>query len=131
MLSDADTQNMSFTDVVSVKHRHIFIIFVLCVLLATFLRIYRLEKESLWFDEISQVLVAQDGLPKVIIGTASHHGSSPLDYLITHFELEIGQSSGVLIGCSNFLFRIEAFWFFNGNNIGIVINYFTYSYFLF
>jgi uncharacterized membrane protein len=65
--------------------------------LALTLRLYGLENQSLWVDEIGQVLVAKEAsLLQVALSSVRHDGSTPLDYLITHIVLLIGDSEGIL-----------------------------------
>jgi len=71
------------------------LLFVL-VIVALGLRLYRLEQESLWLDEIGQALVAKSSWWLTILRSAQHYGNTPLDYLVTHLTFYIGQSEGVL-----------------------------------
>lgn len=66
------------------------------IVLAAALRLFHLEAVSLWYDEIGQVLVSRASWWSAIAGAASHAGAAPLDYLLTHFMLNIGTSDGVL-----------------------------------
>lgn len=68
----------------------------LIVALAAALRLFHLEATSLWYDEVGQVLVSRDSWWSAIAGAAGHAGAAPLDYLITHAMLRIGDSDGVL-----------------------------------
>lgn len=69
---------------------------IVLFLLAFFIRFYGIERESLWLDEIGQVVVAQNSWRLTITQAATHAGSAPLDYLVTHFLLQFGQSEGIL-----------------------------------
>jgi uncharacterized membrane protein len=60
------------------------------------LRLYNLDQESLWLDEIGQVLVAKNSWWLTVLSSAKHYGNTPLDYLVTHFTLYVGQSEAVL-----------------------------------
>jgi tetratricopeptide (TPR) repeat protein len=68
----------------------------LLLLTALGLRLHNLGQESLWLDEIGQVLYAQNFWWQTVLQSAQHVGNTPLSYLITHFTLHIGQSEGVL-----------------------------------
>jgi uncharacterized membrane protein len=71
--------------------------FLLLLLGAVALRLYRLEQESLWLDEIGQVLVAQNTWWQTILRSVEHNGNTPLSYLVTHFILYyVGRSEGIL-----------------------------------
>ena len=60
------------------------------------LRLFRLEYEGLWLDEIGQVMVADNSFLQVILQSVKHYGNTPLDYLVTHFALYVGKSEGIL-----------------------------------
>jgi uncharacterized membrane protein len=63
------------------------------------LRLYQLASESLWYDELLQLDIAQ-GLPPGVGGVATifprlrGHAAVPLDYLIAHFWILLGRSDG-------------------------------------
>lgn len=63
------------------------------------LRLYRLASESLWYDELLQLDVAQ-GMPPGLGGVATifprlrGHAAVPLDYLIAHFWIWLGRGEG-------------------------------------
>ncbi len=54
------------------------------------LRLYKLGSESLWFDELLQLDIAQGPLTG-ILPQLPRHTAVPLDYLISHFWLLLGQ----------------------------------------
>jgi 4-amino-4-deoxy-L-arabinose transferase-like glycosyltransferase len=63
------------------------------------LRLYYLADESLWYDELLQLDIAQ-GLPPgeggiaTILPRLRGHAAVPLDYLISHFWIFLGRSDG-------------------------------------
>ncbi len=63
------------------------------------LRLYQLTVESLWYDELLQLDIAQ-GLPPEVGGVATifprlrGHAAVPLDYLISHFWILLGRDEG-------------------------------------
>lgn len=66
---------------------------IVLLLLAAALRFYRLDFESLWGDEIGQVIVAsQDSLRDVLNGAKRHAAATPLDYLLLHFALKVNDT---------------------------------------
>src|SRR5690606_29484159 len=60
------------------------------------LRVYRSGYRELWFDEIGQARIAQQGWWDAVLGAAKHAGAAPLDYLITHWTLYISQDEAIL-----------------------------------
>lgn len=62
------------------------------LILATLLRIYALERDSLWVDELDQVLFGKGSLVQTL-GSMT----PPIDYLVTNIvEHYVGQSEGIL-----------------------------------
>ncbi|HEX6383072.1 MAG TPA: glycosyltransferase family 39 protein [Anaerolineae bacterium] len=75
---------------------------VLILLLATFLRLHRLETQSLWNDEGNSARLSERSIPLIIEGTASDI-HPPLYYLLLHGWRE-------LLGASEFSLRaVSAF----------------------
>lgn len=68
----------------------------LIIIIAAALRLFHLESTSLSYDEVGQVLVSRPSWWSAVAGAASHAGAAPLDYLITHAMLKIGNSDGIL-----------------------------------
>lgn len=67
------------------------------LLAALALRLYQLEQDSFWIDELGQVQAASRPWWAVPRAALPHAGSAPLDYLITHFVYYyIGHSEGIL-----------------------------------
>lgn len=67
------------------------------LLLGAFLRFYLLAANSLWVDEILQVLVARQGVAGVIARAARHVAvAPPLDYLVTVFARMLGENEFIL-----------------------------------
>jgi len=60
------------------------------------LRLYQLGVESLWLDEIGQVLVAQRPLSAILDGVRRHHGAAPLDYFVTAATVRISHNEWIL-----------------------------------
>ena len=60
------------------------------VLLGFVLRLYNLAHESLWYDELLQLDIAQQTLPELLYALP-FHAAVPLDYLVTHFWIALGQ----------------------------------------
>jgi uncharacterized membrane protein len=57
------------------------------------LRLYTLAGESLWYDELLQLDIAQDRLVN-IFPRLRGHSAVPLDYLIVHFWIWLGRGEG-------------------------------------
>jgi uncharacterized membrane protein len=57
------------------------------------LRLYTLAGESLWYDELLQLDIAQDRLVN-IFHRLRGHSAVPLDYLIVHFWIWLGRGEG-------------------------------------
>lgn len=85
------------------------IIYILLGAMAAALRFYGLGKESLWADELGQIIVARRGLWETITTSAGHRGNTPLDYVITHVMLQFGTSE-VWLRLPAALFGIGAVW---------------------
>jgi 4-amino-4-deoxy-L-arabinose transferase-like glycosyltransferase len=66
---------------------------LILVLLGLALRLYSLDKESLWYDELLQLDIARNPLGS-ILPQLPRHTAAPLDYLITHFWILLGHSEG-------------------------------------
>ena len=66
------------------------------VFLALALRLYRIGYREFWFDELGQIVVAKADWWHAILGAAKHAGAAPLDYLITHLMLAVGQDEAIL-----------------------------------
>ena len=54
------------------------------------LRLYNLASESLWYDELLQLDIAQQPL-NTLLPALPIHSAVPLDYIITHFWIILGQ----------------------------------------
>ncbi len=61
------------------------------IILAFGLRLYTLDSESLWYDELLQLDIAQAPLSE-LFPRLRGHSAVPLDYLITHFWIMLGRS---------------------------------------
>ena len=59
-------------------------------LLAFSLRLYQLDQNSLWYDELLQVDIAQSPLA-YILPQLERHAAMPLDYFILHGWIKLGQ----------------------------------------
>lgn len=57
---------------------------LLVILLGFGLRLYALDRESLWYDELLQLDISQGALG-TILPALPQHAALPLDYFITHF----------------------------------------------
>ena len=53
------------------------------------LRIFRLDSESLWYDELLQADLARDAIP-IMLNRLTAHSAVPLDYLISHLWMFFG-----------------------------------------
>ena len=71
--------------------------------LASFLRIFGLGSEGLWFDEINTVLISEKGLVSIIQACNNIDTHPPLYYVILHFWMALfGRSDAVLQSLSAF-----------------------------
>ena len=73
------------------ENKRVFISSMLITLLGGLLRLFRVTKKSLWIDELGQIFVSSKDIPG-IIEAISGHLSPPLDYLLLHLTLSIGDS---------------------------------------
>jgi len=71
-------------------------VILIILTIAAGLRLYGLGNESFWADELGQLVVAQNGWWETILKSANHRGSTPLDYLITHWMLYVGRGEAIL-----------------------------------
>jgi 4-amino-4-deoxy-L-arabinose transferase-like glycosyltransferase len=60
------------------------------LLVGFFLRLYALDQESLWYDELLQLDIAQGPL-RAVLPALPLHAAVPLDYLLTHFWIMLGR----------------------------------------
>lgn len=67
------------------------IITMLIIGLGFGLRLHTLGSESLWYDELLQVNLAQDTIPN-LLRRLHPHAALPLDYVITHYWIMLGRS---------------------------------------
>lgn len=67
-----------------------FSFFIFLIALGFALRLYALDKESLWYDELLQLDIAQGPLSS-IVPALPRHAAVPLDYFITHFWIMLGR----------------------------------------
>ncbi|GIK40947.1 MAG: hypothetical protein BroJett011_47800 [Chloroflexota bacterium] len=73
------------------KHKKLEIYIALLITAVGFaLRLYALGRESLWFDELLQLDIAQGPL-SAILPQLPRHTAVPLDYLISHFWIVLGR----------------------------------------
>jgi len=72
------------------------VLLAVILLLAAGLRLYRLGYESLSLDEIGQIQVAGYGIVGTARQSAWHVASTPLDYLVTHMALEVGNGPSIV-----------------------------------
>ncbi len=72
------------------------LLLLLLVLLALGLRVYALGRDSLWLDEICQVLASDHSVWQTVLRSAQDNGNTPLDYVVTSLALRVGRSEGVL-----------------------------------
>jgi len=82
------TRHSSFV----IRHSSRFLALAL-VMLGFALRLYALGSESLWYDELLQLDIAQGPLLEIFPRLRGHSGV-PLDYLIGHFWIMLGRSDG-------------------------------------
>jgi mannosyltransferase len=71
-------------------HRALYLSTLLLVALGFALRLYALASESLWFDELLQLDIAQGPLAG-ILPQLPRHTAVPLDYIISHFWILLGR----------------------------------------
>src|SRR5260221_6653241 len=70
---------------------------LLLLLAAVALRLYKIEQNSLWTDEIAQALLIKPSLWETILSAAQYTGSTPIDYIFTHLSMHYwGQSEAML-----------------------------------
>ena len=86
------------------------IILTLIIFLGAFLRFYNIDKNSLWLDEIGQVIVATMNLQDLLVGVSTHL-SPPLDYLIMHFFLKFTPHNDLFFRMPAAIFGIASILF--------------------
>jgi tetratricopeptide (TPR) repeat protein len=70
---------------------------LLIMIAGALLRLHRLGANSMWVDEIGQVLLARGALATMIRGIATRHvAAAPLDYIVTSLALRLDSSEFVL-----------------------------------
>lgn len=77
-----------FLDNFSLNHGQTLIILSLVLLLSFILRVYRLEIESIWYDEAFSISVANENIFKLIERVAADD-NPPLYYIILHFWIKM------------------------------------------
>lgn len=91
------------------------------------LRLYQLDANSLWVDEIGQVLVARDGVWLTLQRVTSHAAAAPLDYIVTSLMWQFSKDDFALrlpaalwgILSIYFLYRLgESIW--SSRQVGLV-----------
>lgn len=80
----------------------------LLIAIGSFLRLYKLGKDSFWFDEIDQITTAALPFSSLFEGL-TWHVSPPLDYIILHFVLSLGRDE-TLVRLPAALFGIAAIY---------------------
>jgi len=84
-------------NIIEMFHNHSNIILLLAIVfLGTFFRLYKLSSKSLWQDEIGQVLAASQSTINDVLIEILFHLSPPLDYIILHFVLHIGNNDFIV-----------------------------------
>lgn len=79
------------------RRHHEVILLGTILLIALALRLYQLEQDSFWIDELTQIAHSRVPFRDVFKACLIDEGSTPLDYLITHFVYYyIGRSEGIL-----------------------------------
>lgn len=79
------------------RRHHEAILLGAILLVALALRLYQLEQDSFWIDELPQIAHSRVPFAKVFKACLIDEGSTPLDYLVTHFVYYyIGRSEGIL-----------------------------------
>ncbi len=92
------------------KKKKIETVMVMILLLGAFLRFYNIDRNSLWADEIGQVIVATKNIQDLIVGVSGHL-SPPLDYLIMHFFLKFAPANELFIRIPAAIFGIASILF--------------------
>lgn len=82
------TKILAIPKAIAWSHR---LVAVLAVAVGFALRLYNLEAESLWYDELLQVNLALADIPSML-RRLPLHAAVPLDYLITHYWIWLGHS---------------------------------------
>ena len=73
------------------------LLLIALILVGLAYRANNLNTQSLWLDEIGQVIVSRDGFLSTIRGAGTHFGAMPLDYEITDMIVRtVGQGEAVL-----------------------------------
>lgn len=85
------------------KSNEIILVLLLIILLGSFLRIYGLGSESIWFDEAVSINVSQQSVALIIEKTELH---PPLYYIILHFWMLLFGTSEVATRSLSAIFGI-------------------------
>jgi uncharacterized membrane protein len=111
------------------KHKKLEIYIVLFITAVGFaLRLYALGRESLWFDELLQLDIAQGPLAG-ILPQLPKHTAVPLDYLISHFWILLGRQDAwvrlpaVIFGtlALPLAYQLGRAWFSRGEGLLLMI----------
>jgi len=76
------------------------------------LRVYQLNQDSLWLDEVGQAIVAQQPIVGILKGVQLHHGAAPLDYLITGLIIRITRAEWALRLPSVLWGTLSVYWLY-------------------
>lgn len=60
------------------------------------LRLYHLDADALWFDEIGQAAVGMFDVKTAVFGASLHNGAAPADYLLTWLALRIAHNDFIV-----------------------------------
>ncbi len=93
-----------------IKQKKIETIMITVLLLGALLRFHNIDRQSLWGDEIGQVMVATKNIPELIVGVSGHL-SPPVDYLIMHFFLKFVPAGEFFIRMPAAIFGIASILF--------------------
>lgn len=70
---------------------------ILAIVLVGFaLRLYHLDADGLWFDEIGQAAVSMYGVKGALLGASLHNGAAPADYLLTWLALRVAHNDFIV-----------------------------------
>lgn len=85
--------------------RTAFVILIVVLASATFLRVHELDRHGLWIDEANSVLIADRDIPGVIEGL-QNDANPPVYYLLLHYWIEIVGDSEQAVRALSILFSV-------------------------
>lgn len=89
----------------TISHR-VILILVSIILIGSFLRIYHLGTESIWFDEAASIYGSKENLVLVVQSSGRLHNQPPLYFVLLHFWMRLFGTSEIAVRSLSAIFGI-------------------------